>query len=372
MSPFPGPHRVRRIQRRRQHRRRRQAGPVHGRATGARTSEASPSRCCDRARAAPSRRRSPLRSGRTRRSGAGRAASAAGSPRYGRWRPLHLSRNRQGFTQESMSLTRRARPRPAADERTRTPRRTCGSPTRSVAFLFSAPAVAPCQAEFVLLGRASLDDDGGAGERCGQITLGDGSLERARHRIRRDRGHLDVFDRERSAREPGDCARDLVWDEQLVCAGDEYGREWCIARRRNDNKLVETGAVHGEFHTTLGGSREGCRAANHQCGGGDGGTANYGKPAFERHVVPPGLGLRCPVGEKTETTTSQPGCIGAGHESGHEQEVIARRGLYFANAWSTVCAHSPSVPRRQSVCCWSTCPRCRTWRPRRRWCWTSS
>src|ERR687897_877657 len=68
---------------------------------------------------------------------------------------------------------------------------------------------------------------------------------------------------------------------------------------------------------------------------------------------PPGLGLRCHVGEKTETTTSQPGCIGAGHESGHKQEVIARRGLYFANAWSTVCAHSPSVPRRQSVCCWS-------------------
>jgi hypothetical protein len=57
------------------------------------------------------------------------------------------------------------------------------------------------------------------------------------------------------------------------------------------------------------------------------------------------------VGEKTETTTSQPGFIGAGHESGHKQEVIARRGLYFANAWSTVCARSPSVPRRQSVCC---------------------
>jgi hypothetical protein len=140
---IPGPHRVRRIQRRRQ------AGPVHGRATGARMSAASPSRCCARARAAPSRRRSPLRSGRTRRSGAGRAASAAGSPRCRRWRPPHLSRNRQGSTQESMSLTGRARPPPAADERTRTPRRTCGSPTRSVAFLFSAPAVAPCQAEFV-------------------------------------------------------------------------------------------------------------------------------------------------------------------------------------------------------------------------------
>src|SRR5918994_4101097 len=68
---------------------------------------------------------------------------------------------------------------------------------------------------------------------------------------------------------------------------------------------------------------------------------------------PPGTGPTLSRGREDRNYDLTARLHKAGHGSGHKQEVIARRGLYFANAWSTVCAHSPSVPRRQSVCCWS-------------------